>query len=197
MRSNLCSPPDILMLLYFQTLKHSKQSMRLKMVGDWIHYITEGGQPFYYNEKNGEFQWESPFAPGLGSISDSSKATTPGGSMNGKPGEVVDGATGNSPSLSKNQSVAALKSPSGHDLPKSDSQQYEWRPYKEPESGALFWYNQTTGVSQWECPYDNPNAEGIDYSGADGTTGAGAKGAEEDHDDHNAEVVHDTDDLGI
>jgi hypothetical protein len=34
--------------------------MRLKRVGDWIQYSAEGGQTFYYNDKNGEFQWEDP-----------------------------------------------------------------------------------------------------------------------------------------
>jgi hypothetical protein len=38
----------------------SKFSMRLKKVGDWVKYKTETGQNFYYNEKNGEFQWENP-----------------------------------------------------------------------------------------------------------------------------------------
>ena len=35
-------------------------SMRLKKIGDWIQYLTEGGQTFYYNDKTGEFQWISP-----------------------------------------------------------------------------------------------------------------------------------------
>lgn len=27
-----------------------------------------------------------------------------------------------------------------------------WRAYKDPTTGALFWYNEITKVSQWECP---------------------------------------------
>jgi len=38
----------------------SKASMRLKRMGDWIQYMTESNNTFYYNEKTGEFQWASP-----------------------------------------------------------------------------------------------------------------------------------------
>jgi hypothetical protein len=69
-----------------------------------------------------------------------------------------------------------------------ESQDSEWRPYKDPDSGALFWYNSTTGVSQWECPYDHPLGE-------DG--GGGNEGEGDDGEHHDAEVCHDTDDLGI
>lgn len=34
--------------------------MRLKKVGDWIQYSTESGRTFYYNDKNGDFQWVNP-----------------------------------------------------------------------------------------------------------------------------------------
>ena len=38
-----------------------KASMRLKRVGDWIQYLTETGQTFYYNEKNGIALYNSLF----------------------------------------------------------------------------------------------------------------------------------------
>jgi hypothetical protein len=38
--------------------------MRLKRIGEWIQYSTEAGQTFYYNEKNGEFQWVNPESKG-------------------------------------------------------------------------------------------------------------------------------------
>ena len=38
-----------------------KASMRLKRVGDWIQYLTETGQTFYYNEKNGTALYISLF----------------------------------------------------------------------------------------------------------------------------------------
>lgn len=34
--------------------------MRLKRMGDWIQYSTEAGQTFYYNDRNGDFQWVDP-----------------------------------------------------------------------------------------------------------------------------------------
>jgi hypothetical protein len=34
--------------------------MKLKRKGDWIEYVTEKGKTFYYNEKNGNFQWVTP-----------------------------------------------------------------------------------------------------------------------------------------
>jgi hypothetical protein len=41
----------------------AKMSMRMKRYGDWIEYVTEGGQVFYYNDKDGSFQWEHPLGP--------------------------------------------------------------------------------------------------------------------------------------
>ena len=43
----------------FPTLS-PKKSMRLRKHGDWIEYVTETSQTFFYNEKNGEFQWTAP-----------------------------------------------------------------------------------------------------------------------------------------
>lgn len=37
-----------------------KSSMKLKRIGDWIEYHGQGGKTFYYNESNGQFQWERP-----------------------------------------------------------------------------------------------------------------------------------------
>lgn len=41
--------------------------MKLRKHGDWIEYVTEKGKTFYYNEKNGDFQWVAP-TPGKGKI---------------------------------------------------------------------------------------------------------------------------------
>jgi hypothetical protein len=35
-------------------------NMKLRKQGNWIEYVTENGKPFYYNEKNGDFQWVPP-----------------------------------------------------------------------------------------------------------------------------------------
>ena len=43
-----------------QTLT-AKMSMRIKRCcGDWIEYVTEAGLVFYYNDRDGSFQWEHP-----------------------------------------------------------------------------------------------------------------------------------------
>jgi hypothetical protein len=82
--------------------------MRLKKVGDWIQYCTEKGQTFYYNDKNGDFQWVNPQEESTNAMMDQAK-------------------------------------------------EEEWVPYKDPESGCIFWYNTRTNVSQWECPLQPVN----------------------------------------
>lgn len=44
----------------FDKTLRSKMSMRLKRVGEWIQYRTDSGRTFYYNQSNGDFQWDSP-----------------------------------------------------------------------------------------------------------------------------------------
>lgn len=64
-----------------------------------------------------------------------------------------------------------------------------WKPFKDPESGAIFWYNSVTQVSQWECPFDNLDDEAKDAQGT--------AGADDDYDNEQAVQVGDDDDLGI
>jgi len=174
--------------------------MRLKKVGDWIHYITEGGQPFYYNEKNGEFQWDSPLAVGgiTGAPTGSGtglKAKMSSSVLNRKPSVATTSGANTSTGDVKNKEISAVSSnqvttePAAEGGAEEPAQEYEWRPYKDPDSGALFWYNESTGISQWECPYDNPHADGVDYSGVNDGDG--------DEHEHDAEVCDNTDDLGI
>ena len=28
----------------------------------------------------------------------------------------------------------------------------QWKSYKDPETGSIFWHNVVTKASQWECP---------------------------------------------
>ena len=63
---------------------------------------------------------------------------------------------------------------------KGGGENSEWQPYKDPDSGSIFWYNTTTHVSQWECPFDD-----VDFQ-------AGA-----DSDDDEAVEITDADDLGL
>ena len=107
-----------------------KASMRLKRVGDWIQYLTETGQTFYYNEKNGEFQWVDP----------------------------AEGSSENDVLMKKKNSHATVGN-GGKGLGRKMSSKLSfdmksWKPYKDPETGGLFWYNSKTQISQWECPFD-------------------------------------------
>lgn len=92
--------------------------MRLKKVGDWIQYCTESGQTFYYNDKNGDFQWITP--------------EKDRNSEDHQASEMMEQA-----------------------------KEEEWVPYKDPESGCIFWYNKRTKISQWECPIAPPQGESV------------------------------------
>lgn len=60
----------------------------------------------------------------------------------------------------------------------------DWKPFKDPESGAIFWYNHVTQVSQWECPFDDTDPEETKEEGEAG-------------DDDEAVEVFNDDELGI
>ena len=133
----------------------TKLSMRLKKVGDWIQYSTEGGRVFYYNDKNGDFKWVTPDVAESGHntpLARQQPSTSPIGS--------------HSNPVSAKNSVKQTNSQQ-EALPEGLS---EWRAYKDPTTGAMFWYNEVctlfmycfltlifcfgkvTKVSQWECP---------------------------------------------
>ena len=140
-----------------------KASMRLKRVGDWIQYLTETGRTFYYNEKNGEFQWVEPDKGGSGSAGSAASGA------GGKPGTADEGVGDGT----------ATGGGGGSSMPDLG----DWKPYKDPETGAVFWYNQKTNVSQWECPFDSPNLNSGNDRDLDG-------------DEEAVQVITD-DDLGI
>jgi hypothetical protein len=105
----------------------SKMSMRLKKVGDWIQYSTGAGRVFYYNEKNGDFKWVTPESEAEGN-----------GTASAHP------AAANSAEQSRGGS--------GTGAPGVDEELSNWRAYRDPNTGAIFWFNKVTHVSQWECP---------------------------------------------
>lgn len=146
-----------------------KMSMRLKKHGDWIEYVTGTGRPFFYNERNGEFQWDNPLHAAISSQSEKGTAAT-------------------SPVKSLETAAATAASPDQKQTTTQElSEEESWRPYKDPETGALFWYNHVTCVSQWDEP--------VVLSSAGGKSSP-AQMAQDDHD----EVVHsvnEMDDLGI
>jgi hypothetical protein len=119
--------------------------MRLKKVGDWIQYCTEAGQTFYYNDKNGDFQWSNP---------------------------------------ERDRESEEHQQTTGSEM-MEQAKEEEWVPYKDPESGCIFWYNKRTKISQWECPIAPP--QGDSHSVA-GDWNAAEEGVVE---------VHNDSDLGI
>lgn len=152
-----------------QTPASHKASMRLKRVGDWVQYRTEMGQTFFYNDKNGEFSFTPP--PSIVSVQQAEMAmldVISKGNSGGKNNATKDT---NSTSASKDKETEKLCE--------------GWRPYKDPETGSLFWYNEKTNVSQWECPLDSLVAATLikEVEGEDETSGA--------------IVVADENDLGI
>ncbi len=133
-------------------------SMRLKRVDEqWLQYVTEAGRTFYYNERSGSFQWQHP-------------KTHP---------ECVGGSGGSSSSASSSGSSAAASRGLSVSAPADLSP--DWQPYTDEQSGAVFWYNSATLVSQWHPPWD----------AADGTEAAEA------NNDGCARRVTDDKDLGI
>lgn len=168
-------------------------SMRLKKVGDWIAYVAEGGQTFYYNDKNGEFQWENPVT-GAGAGSSSSSSAPPAAA-------AAAGTSSSGGEVSADGAGAGADDATDHHQHHHRLDSSEWRPYKDPESGAIFWYNHVTNVSQWECPFTNgavteaeeaeADADAYAYGDGGGTQQYGDEG------EHEVVEIHDSNDLGI
>jgi hypothetical protein len=128
--------------------------------------MTEGGQTFFYNDKNGEFQWSDPVA-----ADDKSKNILQNNTA------IVN----TNPSVTSSNTTATTTTST---TTKVNPELGDWRPYKDPETGSVFWYNIVTKVSQWECPINNPNSN-INSS------------SNNKDDDSDAIVVNNDDDLGI
>lgn len=99
----------------------SKMSMRLKKMGDWVKYKTENGQIFYYNELNGEFQWDNPFE-------NAPSSSSGGSSSEGKKASKKQKASTNGDTLSSG--VEGSKQ-----LRKAESG--EWKPFRDPTSNKV------------------------------------------------------------
>jgi len=117
--------------------------MRLKQIStDWIQYVTEKGQLFYYNDADGSFQWENPLLQHEHDPSPTGK-TTKGG--------MISGTT----SIGITTASSTIGSrPSMHDKDYVDLSSSMWKAYLDPDSGSIFWYNEETHVSQWEMPQE-------------------------------------------
>jgi hypothetical protein len=153
-----------------------KMSMRLKRVGEWIQYVTESGQTFYYNDKNGEFQWVNPHTE------KQERENTLKNSEDIRKGNSRDRNTMTNDNVDNNDYKRNSFNRNDSDLYKTGP----WKPYQDPETGTIFWYNSETKVSQWECPEESippslrNKQEKID-----------------EDDDHEALTVTGLDDLGI
>jgi len=147
-------------------------SMRIKRYGDWIEYITESGRTFYYNDKDGSFQWEPPFA------TDHTTSKVKGGGSGGGQNKryvccnVCVLYSSYFPIVSDHHalchfgqyllyflipssSVATTSTTTTNPQePEEHNAHYPWRAYIDPESGSVFWYNEVTFVSQWELPVE-------------------------------------------
>ena len=162
----------------------SKKSMRLKKYGDWIEYVTDTSQTFFYNEKNGEFQWHAP--PGHPKYkADASSGTSPDKSV----AQTMLGNVTTGSNIGEGENSADPDATHGNG--KGGGENSEWQPYKDPDSGSIFWYNTVTHVSQWDCPFDD-----VDFTGQKGGDGGDEDGKHDSDDDDVLEVLDD-DDLGI
>jgi len=154
--------------------------MRLKRMGDWIQYVTESGQTFYYNEKNADFQWHPPKSIAGNSNSNKSLSSNSSSHKRGIDNNVVDAAV----DARNNQQHQRQGSLDSGTLDDGRDGFGNWRPYKDPASGELFWYNEVTHVSQWETPAE------VEYRGNGSYSG-------DNYYDHEIFQVHNEDDLGI
>ncbi len=162
---------------------HATTSMRLKRIGDWIHYVTNAGPTVYYNEKNGDFQWTEPTA-----IATESPLKHIGPNVATE--DHVDGLVQSSP--------AAANAPAAHEPEQEQEREppcSDWKPYKDPQSGCIFWYNIVTKVSQWECPVESIPAALLKKYNAT-TSDSLSRDLDKEFSDE-AFAVDDEDDLGI
>ena len=163
--------PKTTLLLHPQSLQ-SKMSMRLKRYGDWIEYVTESGRTFYYNDRDGSFQWERPLEAGGGG-SGGGKGKQQNATSITSSGESagiaysIEGITAGAHEVQQQRQQHEQDYQQQHAV----NQHYPWRAYLDPECGSVFWYNEVTHVSQWDMPAEFANA------GDGGAAGAAAVAA--------------------
>jgi hypothetical protein len=147
----------------------SARGQRRKSVsigGGWSTKLDAStGKYYYFNRKTGETQWKKP--PGLegldaaaasGASSPASDSTSSGG------GRVAGLGAGNSAGADANRPVggsklaaaaqvarrASLTRGAGQPQPRAVTSQ--WFEREDPASGRTFWFNKTTGETQWKNP---------------------------------------------
>jgi len=108
------------------------EAEQVKTVGDWEEYVDpKSGAKFYYNHATNESQWEKP----------------------------DDFETNNSNvEIGANDDDGIPRVHVGHgwttrrNLSEEVQKQGVWHEYLDKESGEPFFYNETTGETQWEVP---------------------------------------------
>jgi hypothetical protein len=100
----------------------------------WEAVQDDEGRTYYYNTVSGESSWEAP--PGFAS-------------SGGEQGE--GSALGDDASAEGSAAAAAAATTEGAD----PDQPQRWTGYKDDE-GRTYYYNETTGETQWERPAEGP-----------------------------------------
>ena len=124
--------------------------MRIKRHGDWIEYITESGKTFYYNDKDGSFQWEPPYPVQHTHHTHGNNNRT---KKNTKHNQNPQNTTNSEDSKNGQEFSSQVET--------EQNAHYPWRAYIDPETGAVFWYNEVTFVSQWELPVEFEAEAGV------------------------------------
>lgn len=176
-------------------------SMRLKRFGDWIQYDTENGRTFYYNDRDGTFQWDNPVHCN-NSSSDSNSSRGGDDKMKGNKNR-----SDNNTSIEKKVDKTKIDSCVHTYGSSSNSSQpivgSDWKPYMDPASGSVFWYNHRTLLSQWELPtvleqQQQQKARSSSRHGGDKNDFLFHPTSSNDYQEDVAEQIHDhVNDLGI
>jgi ankyrin repeat protein len=146
-------------------------NMKLKRKGDWIEYVTEEGKTFFYNEKNGDFSWVEPtFGRAFRAAN---VPTDPETSTTRSPLPDPESKMGQGTQWAVQQTSMHVHSAPGADTYHQEHNAYDtaateghtgdgvfevdpahvlhntdWKPYNDPATGFVFWYNHVTNMSQ-------------------------------------------------
>jgi len=113
----------------------------------------ETGETYYYNESTGESSWEPPTAPDPPKKPDATTApATRGFSLSIS--RLSDSQTSKTAVVSTGKSTAASTKPDSTKLsvPVPSQLPSGWSEAVDPDSGETYYYNEQTGVTQWEHP---------------------------------------------
>eukprot|EP00965_Chrysotila_dentata_P028486 946126-Pleurochrysis_carterae.AAC.1 len=118
----------------------------------WVMQVTAEGQPYYFNSITGMSQWEPP------TVSEPQQQTSPAAAG-------PDDGTSSTPAAGDVSSM----SDAGADAasPRPAALAGGWR-MLQTDDGQPYFYNELSGVSQWEAPVPAHAATGADAGAGDG-----------------------------